>query len=367
VSQISMPIRILLVGAVVFLAAWFTVLKPKETVIPPSPAASAPAPAASSAKPKAGAKSKAGSFRATAKAGAATAEKDALGAANAGIEDDAPAPAAAAPSATSATSAAPSATAARPARPAVAPVPDAAVAKLPRDVREGLKERKVVVLGVLSTETKPWRQMADDDRAVRSALRDVNRYGGNVVVENVTIGSLVKYDGMLEALKVTQSPTVVVIDRERKAVALTGYLDRLSINQAIADARRFSTTVRIKDSYLAKLNRVCGHYDMRVGRFSLPTVRGGERAGLARLVELNGSYRASIARVAAPARWRGLRAQMLGVLDRNARFNRQLMKAMRGGAAPSASVIAGNAAALAALDRRFNAVGLTDCAVRRTA
>ena len=29
VSQISLPVRILLIGAVVFLAAWFTVLRPK--------------------------------------------------------------------------------------------------------------------------------------------------------------------------------------------------------------------------------------------------------------------------------------------------------------------------------------------------
>ncbi|MDP9385506.1 MAG: hypothetical protein M3P50_09775 [Actinomycetota bacterium] len=66
VSQISMPIRILLVGAVVLMAAWFTVLKPSDAVVPAAPATSA-APG--------GAASKAGSFRDTATAGAATARR----------------------------------------------------------------------------------------------------------------------------------------------------------------------------------------------------------------------------------------------------------------------------------------------------
>ena len=34
VSQISQPVRILLIGAVVFLAAWFTLLRPKAETVP---------------------------------------------------------------------------------------------------------------------------------------------------------------------------------------------------------------------------------------------------------------------------------------------------------------------------------------------
>ena len=40
-SQISPPIRIVLIGAVVFLAAWFTILKPKPVTA--EPVAAAPA------------------------------------------------------------------------------------------------------------------------------------------------------------------------------------------------------------------------------------------------------------------------------------------------------------------------------------
>ena len=355
-----MPIRILLVGAVVFLAAWFTILSPKDPVVPVEPTAPATAPTAPG-----GAQSKAGSFRDTAKAGAAAAEKDALGAANANIEGETAAPSAAAPSATSST---PPATATRPARPAAEVVPAKAVANLPRDVREGLQDRKVVVLGVLTTETKPWDQMPDDDRAVRNALRDVNRYRGNVVVRQVTIGSLVKYDGMLEALNVTQSPTVVVIDRNRKAVALTGYLDRPSINQAIADARRFSTETLIRDPYLAKLNQVCGHYAMRYDRWSMPTVRGGRNAAIARWLSLARKDRRSMARLAAPAKWRALKAQLLRTQDLAISSARGAVSAgKRGDVAGVIAAITAHAASFKAMDRRLNAVGLTACAHNRTA
>lgn len=350
-----MPIRILLVGAVVFMAAWFTVLKPSEEVIPASPAAPG------------GAASKPGSFRDTAKAGAATAEKDALGAANANIESetDAPAPAAAAPSAT--TTAPPATSTATRTQPTLPPLPAKAVAQLPRDVRAGLEARKVIVLGVLNTDAKPWDPMADDDRAVRNALRDVNRYGGKVVVKPVTIGALASYDGMLEALGVTQSPTVVVIDRNRKAQALTGWVDKRSINQAIADARRDSTAKLIRDPFLAKVNRSCGYYDMRFSRLSYPTVRGARAATVRRLFGLAAQRRASIARIKAPAKWRGLKAQILRTLDKDVATTRSMFAAgkRRDGTA-FARAYAADVAAFAALDRRFNAVGLTHCAANRT-
>ncbi|CAA9517025.1 MAG: hypothetical protein AVDCRST_MAG30-2820, partial [uncultured Solirubrobacteraceae bacterium] len=81
---------------------------------------------------------------------------------------------------------------------------------------------------------------------------------------------------------------------------------RPSINQAIADARRFSTETLIRDPYLAKLNQVCGHYAMRYDRWSMPTVRGGRNAAIARWLSLARKDRRSMARLAAPAKWRAL-------------------------------------------------------------
>ncbi len=330
-SQISTPIRIVLVAAVVFMAAWFTVLKPKDAVVaPPGPATPA-APTAPGTAATVDPSSAAGKFQATAKAGAEKAERDAYGAANAGIEDGATgtaaAPAAAAPVTTQAKTQAVIAE--------LPPIEPKSLVGLPRSVRDGLTKRKVVVLAVLNTESKPWAEMAEDDRAVRKALRRVNRYDGQVIVHSAPMAKLAKYDGLLKALNVVQSPTVVVIDHNRKGVALTGYVDRASINQAIADAHRGSVQRELSDSFLRKVNATCGHYSMRFDRLSV----AAPKRQVARLAT---KRRASFRRIAAPAKWRSLKG-----------------KIVRAAGKPSAN-------ALGALDTSLNAAGLGTCAVNRT-
>src|SRR4051794_36336869 len=108
-----MPVRILLIGAVVFLAAWFTVLRPKPASVElPPAAASQPQTALGKAVAKA---------RAVAVAGATAT------------------PAAATATATKAAAKTPA--------PAAAPaIPAEALAGLPKDVAGALTARKVLVL-----------------------------------------------------------------------------------------------------------------------------------------------------------------------------------------------------------------------------
>ena len=103
VSQISMPMRILLVGAVVFLAAWFTVLKPKPAEFAPTTTSTTP-PVTTAGKAVDAAKAAAGQTTETTKTDTDTA-----------------------PATTTAPSSAPEAA------PAVA-IPAEALAKLPKDV-----------------------------------------------------------------------------------------------------------------------------------------------------------------------------------------------------------------------------------------
>ena len=126
------------------------------------------------------------------------------------------------------------------------------------------------MLGVFADGATKWRPMADDDRYVRNALRKTNRYDGDVVVQHVDISKLSTYGPLVNDLDVHQSPAVVVIDRELKGRVLTGYVDRISINQTIADARDATTTPRITDPYLRELNAYCGDYNLRFARWSLP-------------------------------------------------------------------------------------------------
>jgi len=352
VSQISMPMRIVLVAAIVFLAAWFTVLKPGGGEVP-TPSSSADS-----------VTSKAGDFQDKAKAGAATAEKDAAGAANATLEDDAAGASTAAPSATGAT-AAPSATTSATANavPQAPPLSDEALDKLPARIRGALEERKVLVLGVLNTAAKPWAPMADDDRRVRDALKGVNRYRGGVVVRTAPFAKLASYDGVLSALQVRQSPTVVVVDRNRQATALTGYVDRVSINQAIVDARRASTQTLIKDPYLRKVNTLCGRFDLRLTRTSMPSGLRGVSPALRRLTSVARRYRRAFASVPAPARWRGLKGDTVRYIDDSVAAVSALE---RGNAAGYRRTGAALTRRSAALDRRFEAAGLTACSSSRT-
>ena len=68
----------------------------------------------------------------------------------------------------------------------------------------------------------------------------------------------------------TSRPSVVVIDRDLKGTVLTGYVDRVSINQAIADARRDSIDPDITDAYLREANADLRRFELRIDRWSLP-------------------------------------------------------------------------------------------------
>jgi len=210
-SQISPPIRILLVCAVAFMAAWMTVLKPKPVTAEPE----APAITHSTAQ------SAAGKFAQRAQAAKATAESAAAKAAGEDTTAAAGASAATTPATTATGGVA--APAAKPARPA----------GLPARVRTALAGDKVVVLLF-------WTPGAADDRAVRGELADVQRHGGRVVVQAAPVAQIARYQRITRGADVVQSPTVVVVGRDRKAETLVGYVDHVSIDQLVTDALRDS-------------------------------------------------------------------------------------------------------------------------------
>lgn len=312
VSQISMPMRILLIGAAVFLAAWFTVLKPggaTEEIPPVTAANTTPAPGA-----------------------AAT-----------------PAPA-------------------QDTTVAATAIPAEVLAKLPKDVAKAIKARKTLVLGVFTDDATDYRPMADDDRYVRNALKKTNRYRGEVFAKNISVADLVDYAPLVNDLGVKQSPAVVVIDRDLKGTVLTGYVDRIAINQAIADARRESIDPYITDEYLRDINAVCARFALHETRFSFPTISGkkAEIAAIKRGAKLDRRWIAAVERVDAPAKWKGLKAHYLRVLRRDlAGINELLRLHTSGKALPRSTGELIDLKDARKLDRRFNDAGLTACAEHR--
>jgi hypothetical protein len=341
--------RILLAGAVVFLAVWFTLLRPKSDAAPPVPAAATPATTAVSGPGKVVEK---------AKSAAATAESAAKAAAGESTDSTQVTPGAA-------TTSAPDPKAETPA----VSIPAAQLAKLPKDVAGAVTGHKVLVLAVLSDDATRWRPMADDDRYVRNTLKKVNRYDGEVVVKQVGLGSVRMYGGLVNGLKVNQTPSVVVVDRKLKANVLEGYVDRISINQAIADARRASTDRLITDAYLREANQVCANGSIGIDRWSLPTVPGKKAlaASTLRFEKVLGDYALAVKKLPAPARWRGLKRQWLRELAGERRLAAKTLGKVRGD--DLAGAIAGLAAwdqtAARKLDQRFDAAGLTSCSVLR--
>ncbi len=300
-SQISPPVRFLLVAAIALVAAWFTVLRPKpaSTV---APAATPAATATATGTPTDGL------GRAVAKARGAAAAEESAAKAHAG-ESTAQAQQPQTKTGT-ATKTAPA-----PAQPAVA-IPADVLAKLPQDVSAALKAHETLVLGVIADGASTLRPLADDDRYVRNALRKVNRYHGQVLVKRVPAGSLVRYAPLVGDLEVNQTPSIVVIDGKLRGTVLTGYADRISINQAIADARAATIHPLITDPYLSKLSATCTRWQTHQDRWSYPTIPGNKalKSSMDRRVRLENHYRAVFTNIAAPKRWRSLKAQFVAAL-----------------------------------------------------
>jgi hypothetical protein len=285
VSQISPPIRILLVCAVAFMAAWMLFLRP-GTESGTTTSSVTPAPNTQTGAP---AVSQPGKIAESAQ-GAVDATNDKLG------KTEAADGSTAVPATGAATGTTP---AAKPATGA-APAPVAMdLAGLPKPVAKAVKDDKVLVLLF-------WNDKSADDRAVRRELRGVDRWDGEVVVQAAPIKSVSRYGRVTRGADVQQSPTVVVVDRNLKAERLVGYVDRPTIDQAVVDAMR-NSGVLIKDPYLRSVNDWCATTSMVGFGGSEPTSGAGVTAFAKRQrgVALRANVR--FAGLKAPARFRGFK------------------------------------------------------------
>jgi hypothetical protein len=101
---------------------------------------------------------------------------------------------------------------------------------LPRDVARALNSDRIVVLFF-------YEPSASDDQATRAAIRAVRSAGGGVSLFQDTVARISDYRRVVGTLGISQSPAMVVIDRNRKAQLLQGFLDSGTIRQTVRDAR----------------------------------------------------------------------------------------------------------------------------------
>jgi hypothetical protein len=230
-SQISPPIRILVVCAVAFLAAWMLFLRPSSDAGTPAaetPPVTTPVEAGGEQADSLAGKAveQANEAQAAADARVDRIEKgtetaaDANSAANAQGSESASGTGAAQPNA---------------AKPAAGKAGAKAAAKsgLPLRVLQAIGDHKVVVLLF-------WSPKSADDKAVRKALAGIDRHDGKVLAHATHLKRISRYSQITRGANVQQSPTVLVIDRKLRVVPLVGYVDRVTIDQAVTDALRTS-------------------------------------------------------------------------------------------------------------------------------
>ena len=279
-SQISPPIRIVLVAAVAFMAAYMLFLRPKEEAIPAPPA---PAPNTQTSEP---AVSQPGKI-AEAAQGAVDATNARLQAQQGVDGVDAGAAGGATPTGSAA-----------PASPPPPPDPGAPavdVKGVPAPVAKAIEKDKVLVLLF-------WNGRSADDRAVRSALRRVDDWNGRVVTRVAPIGTISRYGRIARGADVEQSPTVVVIDPELRAETLVGFVDTPTIEQAVVDALRNSTGL-FTSSYLREINQVCARYGSALNATPEPDSAGQAGAYMATSSAKWRGFTRDFRAVEAPRRW----------------------------------------------------------------
>ena len=101
---------------------------------------------------------------------------------------------------------------------------------LPRDVARALNANRVVVLFF-------YEPAASDDQATRAAVSAARRAGrGRVALFQDVVARISDYRRIVGSLGISQSPAMVVINRDRNAELLQGYLDSGTITQTVRDA-----------------------------------------------------------------------------------------------------------------------------------
>jgi hypothetical protein len=217
--------RIALAATLALLALWFVALRPKPVPVAATPLAPtqavAPAQQAAAASDTANAQAQA----AATAAGQATTPAGATGATGATTTAPAATATTAAPAAT-ATTAAPAAAAATPAS---ASAPSASDGRSDGPILRDIRAGKVVVVLF-------WNAQGADDIATRGAIRDLDLHGGKVAVHIATIGRVGEYPAITQGVTIAQSPTTLVIDRERHTRVITGLSEPQELAQAVGDA-----------------------------------------------------------------------------------------------------------------------------------
>jgi hypothetical protein len=282
VSQISPPIRIVLVLAVAVMGVYMLFLRPKPEEIPP-------------AEPAGTSVSQPGQVR--------DAAEDAVDAANGQLAQQESVDGVDAGESAAGTQSATKKAQPGEAQGAAAAAPAQDLKGLPKPVRKAIRDEKILVM--LFSNGKSY-----DDKAVEKAVTKINRWDGRVYVHTAPLRKISKYGRIARGVSVEQSPTVVVADPTLRAETLVGYVDRGRIDQAVIDARRNTSGLYV-DSYLKAVDKVCfahsNRWDSVPYQYPVASSRKVDRE-FAELAVVYGSFTADVKAIDPPKKWQAFHA-----------------------------------------------------------
>jgi hypothetical protein len=349
VSQISPPIRILLVVLVAFVGVYMMFMRPKEEVIPPAE----PAPNTQTSEPAVSEPGK-----------VAEAAQNAVDATNESLAkqesvDGVDAGEAAAGTAAGTKSKAESAPKTGEAAAAEAGID---LNGIPKPIARAIRKDKTLVLLF-------WNGKSADDKAVHEALAKVNRWDGRVYVGSASIKKIAKYGRITRGVDVEQSPTIVVADNQLHAETLVGYVDATTIDQVVVDAFR-NTTGLFTDAYLKQVDKVCFHRSNAWAAIPSSGVGLDMKKVDARMNAVSKQFSGFVAdfkAVKAPKKWRKFRAASVADLETVSAGFTQVSATLTPNTSFAGFIAAANALETKAhpadkrADKRFNAQNLFRC------
>ncbi len=235
-EQISLPYRIALGALLVIGALWFTVLRPQPEAASPPPTAPG---VAGLARATQNAKNAVAASKSSAAESQAAANRPGQ------TRSATPTKATAGVTKSPAAATSPKATAAKPVvkHHRVVPrktAPGAATTPSPTLVQaDGGKDPSAPLLADLDRGRTLvllfWNKKGSDDRAVRSALKGVGHHHGKVVVKAIPASQVGDYEAITRGAQVLQSPTILVIGKDKKAHPIVGFTYTGEIDQLVGD------------------------------------------------------------------------------------------------------------------------------------
>jgi hypothetical protein len=288
--------RIALAVAVLFGVVYMVALKPKNETA--APTATTPvatqAPASSSASDAN--KAQTGLGKAVE---AAHGARDAAEKSQAAQAGESTAPATSAPSTTQSTPSTTQSTPSTSSSTAEAPASEAALAELPSWLAKSMDHK---VVAILFTNGK-----SADDRRTRKALKHAYTAHGKVITRSVPVAQISKYRPVAEGVDVAQSPTLMVIDRDRSAQTLVGYSSVAAINQAIIDGLLATDNPVEHVKYLQTVQHECRQITNQsiIGDTASSSMKG-VRTNVDALIATIGSSLGTLRNAPVPPAYRGV-------------------------------------------------------------